>query len=76
MTFSGVENFTKTVEEIFYVSVEFEHHFEFKTNASKSIRKIHSEVVSEIHLRTDKIFKYINFIGAFTSFLMLWMVIK
>lgn len=75
-SFLGVENFTKTVEEIFYVSLEFDHHFDFKTNASKTIRVIHSEIVAEIHTRTEKVFKYISFIGAFTSLFLLWMLIK
>lgn len=71
-----MENVTQSVKDIFYVSVKFHHHFDFKTNRSKELRTIKAEIIEEIHERTDKTFKLFSYVGAFVSFFMLWMVLK
>lgn len=74
--FSETESFVESVEEVFFVSINFQHHFDFHTNASKSIRAINSEIIEEIHERTGRIFHYINCVGAFLSFFFLYVLFK
>lgn len=73
---ADMDAFIEGLEDIFKVSVKFDHRFQFITNSTKSIRLIHSEVVEEIYLRTERIFKFFKFTEAILSILLLWMLIK
>lgn len=66
----------KNIEEVFYVSAKFDHNFDFKTNASKSLRTVHAEIVREVQEKYGKAFKLIDFAGVFASFFFLWMFVK
>lgn len=70
------EKFVKNIEEVFYVSAKFDHNFDFKTNASKSLRTVHAEIVREVQEKYGKAFKLIDFAGVFASFFFLWMFVK
>lgn len=74
--FSGTEKFVKNIEEVFYVSANFDHNFDFKTNVSKSLRTVHSEIVREIQEKYGKAFKIIDLAGWFTSIFFLWILVK
>lgn len=74
--FADMDAFVENVENIFKVSVDFNDRFEFQTNSSKSIRRVHAEVVEEIYGRTQRIFKLFKFTDVLVSIFLLWMVVK
>lgn len=74
--FTGTEKFVKNIEEVFYVSANFDHNFDFKTNASKSLRTVHAEIVHEIKEKYGNVFKMMDFAGVFASFFFIWMFLK
>lgn len=50
------------VKEIFYVKIEFEHDFKFKTVMSKNFTEVGRDIFEEIHSRIQLIFVVFDFI--------------
>lgn len=68
--------FILNVESIFYVSIHFEHHFDFDTNASKSLVEIHQDIMAEINDKTSHALKFIESINVFLSFYFVYIIVK
>ncbi|KAL7050481.1 hypothetical protein ACKWTF_004096 [Chironomus riparius] len=71
-----MKDFISKVEEMFYVSINIDHDFDFQTNASKSIEKIHLEISQEIKSRTSRALKFIDYINFFLSFYFIMIYFK
>jgi hypothetical protein len=71
-----MKDFISNVEEIFYVSIHFEHHFDFDTNASKTFAQIHEDITTEINDKTSHALKFIESINVFLSFYFIYILIK
>ncbi|CRL00122.1 CLUMA_CG013402, isoform A [Clunio marinus] len=72
----NVEVFFANIEEMFYVSVQVHHQFDFNTNSSKATHVIVSEIFEDLHERTEIVFNVFGCIEAFMSFFFLWILIK
>lgn len=62
------------VENMFFVSVKVQEHFDFETNRSKEFRVVYAEISADIHTRIDLTFNLFSLVGAFLSLFMLWIV--
>lgn len=62
------------VENMFFVSVKAQEHFDFETNRSKEFRVVYADIMADIHTRIDLTFNLFSFVEAFLSFFMLWIV--
>lgn len=71
-----MKKFISNVESIFYVSIKFEHNFDFDTNASKTFSEIRDEIMSEINHKTSHALKFIKSINVFLSFYFIYIIIK
>lgn len=59
-----------------YISVKFEHHFHFDTNASKSFHQIGDEVLADVQQRSKHISRLASWAHLFSSFFLLWTILK
>lgn len=71
-----MKEFITTVEDIFYVSVKFEHNFKFHTNKSKTSKQISADIYDEIRARTNRALKFIDFMNSFLSFFFIFVFIS
>lgn len=54
--------FSKMVKEMFYVRIEFEHDFKFRTVKSKNVTEVGRDIFREVHSRIELIFVIFDFI--------------
>lgn len=66
----------RDIHDLMYVSVSFEHHFHFETNASKSYQQIRDEIVLEVSDRAKALFVVMTFVHLVSSVLFTWVVLK
>lgn len=71
-----MKEFISNVESIFYVSIKFEHNFDFHTNASKTFNEIYNDIMTEINDRTNHALKFIESINVFLSFYFIYIITK
>jgi hypothetical protein len=74
--FTGMKAFAAHMHNIFYVSVEFSHSYNFETNQSVSMKEIAARMVTEIHDRTDEFLAMYDWMGFAFSFFFLIMLFK
>jgi hypothetical protein len=73
--FAELKTFVTHIHDIFYVSVEFKHSFNFETNQSITMDKIAANMIAEVHNRTDQflaVFDWMNFTFSFFFFIMVF----
>lgn len=71
-----MKEFMQNVQNMFFMSVNFEHKFEFQTNASKNFSEIHEDISKEIRDRTFHALKFIDYMKIFLSFYFILIFIK
>uniref|UniRef100_A0A182RC35 DC_STAMP domain-containing protein n=1 Tax=Anopheles funestus TaxID=62324 RepID=A0A182RC35_ANOFN len=63
----GIQNLMQNLEKLFRVKVEYDHTFDFATNASKTFAEVGAEIRQEIVDRTLPLRRTFNFLGMVTS---------
>ncbi|XP_052897853.1 DC-STAMP domain-containing protein 2-like [Anopheles moucheti] len=63
----GIQNLMRNLEELFRVKVEYDHSFDFSTNASKTFAEVGAEIRQEIVDRTLPLRRTFNVLGMVTS---------
>lgn len=76
LRFAGIKRFTMHMKAMFYVKVKFSHSFHFETNETKTISEVSKGITTEIRARTDKIFRFFNFVNLVTSIFVFIIVLK
>lgn len=66
----------RDIHDLMYVSVSFEHHFHFETNASKSYHQIRDEIVQEVTERAKGLFVVMSCVHLVSSVLFTWVILK
>ncbi|XP_058122997.1 DC-STAMP domain-containing protein 2-like [Anopheles ziemanni] len=63
----GIQRLIENMKDLFRVRVEYEHGFDFSTNASKSFAEVVGEIKEEIAERSLPLRRTFNIIGVLTS---------
>lgn len=61
---------------MFFVSVHFDHHFYFKTVASKNFSQIHANIAHELEDRSNNLFLFFNIIGLISSIFFIMILLR
>uniref|UniRef100_A0A182WLT2 Uncharacterized protein n=1 Tax=Anopheles minimus TaxID=112268 RepID=A0A182WLT2_9DIPT len=72
----GIRNLMHNLEELFRVKVEYDHTFDFATNASKTFAEVGAEIRQEIADRTLPLRRTFNILGMVTSGFFLCIVLR
>uniref|UniRef100_A0A182MJG8 Dendritic cell-specific transmembrane protein-like domain-containing protein n=1 Tax=Anopheles culicifacies TaxID=139723 RepID=A0A182MJG8_9DIPT len=72
----GIRNLMHNLEELFRVKVEYDHTFDFATNASKTFAEVGAEIRQEIAVRTLPLRRTFNVLGIVTSGFFLCIVLR
>uniref|UniRef100_A0A182PL79 Uncharacterized protein n=1 Tax=Anopheles epiroticus TaxID=199890 RepID=A0A182PL79_9DIPT len=72
----GIKKLIHNLEELFRVKVEYDHTFDFKTNASKTIAEVTADIRNEIANRTLPLRRTFNVLGMFTSGFFICIVLR
>ncbi|XP_035907361.1 DC-STAMP domain-containing protein 2-like [Anopheles stephensi] len=63
----GIQKLMQSLEELFRVKVEYDHTFDFSSNASKTLAEVSAEIRQEIADRTQPLRRTFNILGLITS---------
>lgn len=61
---------------MFFVSVHFDHHFYFKTVASKNLTEIHADIADEVAERSKNLFLFFDVINLISSIFFIMIVLR
>ncbi|XP_062549952.1 DC-STAMP domain-containing protein 2 isoform X2 [Armigeres subalbatus] len=71
-----LEKFIHDIQVMFFVEVDFDHSFEFKTNFSKNYSEIATDITKEIKHRSRYIFTILNIFTIVSSLFLICVVIR
>ena len=74
--FTGMKSFAAHIHNIYYVSVEFSHSYNFETNQSVSMEEIAARMVTEIHDRIEDFLAVYDWISFAFGFFFLTLLFK
>lgn len=74
--FTEFKRFSKNIETMFYVSVTFDHKFEFHTNASKSLEEINEDIGNEVKQRSKSVLDFFGYANFVCSFFFICVILK
>ncbi|XP_050072908.1 DC-STAMP domain-containing protein 2-like [Anopheles maculipalpis] len=72
----GIQNLMHNLEELFRVKVEYDHTFDFASNASKTLAEVGAEIRQEIADRTVPLRRTFNIMGLITSGFFICIVLR
>ncbi|XP_049542841.1 DC-STAMP domain-containing protein 2-like [Anopheles darlingi] len=72
----GIQNLMQYMEELFRVQVEYDHAYDFETNASKSFADISADIRGEIEQRTLPLRRTFSVLGVVSSGFFICIVLR
>jgi hypothetical protein len=73
---SGMDRFTENIEEMFYVSISYEHEFKFEANQSKTVEQTRLEITQEVRRRASRALKFIDSMNFLPGFFYIYLIFK
>lgn len=61
---------------MFFVQINFDHNFYFKTHASKNLSQINSDIVDEVKERSKNVFLFFNLFELLSALLMITIILR